>query len=195
MRLALGKIEARVRLAHVHGFIRPELWIGDERVPASPEGTTREKAPQGASCEVHPRPAEPYRASDGERKAPFRCVACRRAICSACTAVDRALCQRCFDAALLEEDWVRDAHHRTRQLRFGVAALSAGALILYATVSWRLWAAMALGVLVAGGGAALLTFASRGRKPRPARVWSAPLVLRPLHEDTLGSPVLVEERN
>ncbi len=55
MRVRLGEVKARVRLAYEHGVIRPELWIGDQRVPASPDGTERREAPSDASCEVHAR--------------------------------------------------------------------------------------------------------------------------------------------
>ncbi len=71
-------------------------------------------------------------------------------------------------------------------MRAGVALLGAGALVLFATLSWRLWAASSLGGLIFAGGAALVASALIGRARKPARVWASEPVLRTLHARALG---------
>ena len=193
MRLRLGKIEARVRFACErgleHGLVRPELWVGEQRIPASPDGTEQQKAPPGTSCELHGRQADPYRSSGREHPAKYTCAGCRRSICARCTAIDRVLCRSCFGAALSEEQWLRDAYHRRRHIGFGIVGLGIGALVLFATLSWRLWAAAAFGGLLSAGSAGLIAYTLKARGRRPVGVWSSELVIRRLDAAALGDSV------
>jgi hypothetical protein len=176
-KIQLGKIEARLRLALDHGVVRPELWVGEQRVPASPEGTEQEKAPEGASCEMHGGPGNPYRSADRLNVAKYKCAGCKKLTCSRCLAIDRVLCQRCFDAALTYERWLRDAHRRRRDTGMSIAVLATGALPLFACLCWQLWWQAALAALFTIGSASVAAYHLRGRRLRPGKVWESSVLL------------------
>ena len=173
-KIKLGRIEALLRVIDDHGVLRPELWIGDQRLPASPDGTERLKAPPGMACQKHKPLADPYRSSGQAHVAKYGCAGCKSMVCSACLAVDRALCHGCFDAALKEEDWLRNLHRRTRGLRIALTAAAVGALAVVACWSWRLvWQGVLAAVFTTGSiGIGAIHQRMRGGQ-RPRTVWAS----------------------
>jgi hypothetical protein len=173
-KIKLGRIEALLRVTDDHGVLRPELWIGDQRVPASPDGTERLKAPPGMACQLHNALADPYRSSGQTHVAKYGCAGCKSMVCSACLAVDRALCRGCFDTALKEEDWLRDLHRRTRGLKIAVTAATVGALALVACLSWHLsWQAALAAVFTTGGSIGVAIYQRMRGGQRPRTVWAS----------------------
>jgi hypothetical protein len=130
MPIKLSKVNAKLAIAYDHGVLRPALWIGNERVPATPTGTQQTKAPEEATCPNHGTDSGPYRSSGKTVPAKITCPGCARTVCLKCAAVDRVLCHECFEKAHEEERWLREAKRRRRAILIGVAVmLTAGIAI------------------------------------------------------------------